>query len=244
VTVAPSRRRRHRLGIPEATIGRLPLYLRALHGVAELGIPTVSSDTLAAAAGVSPAQLRKDLSQLGSYGIRGVGYDVEYLSYQVSRQLGLTQSWPVLIVGVGNLGHALAGYAGFSSRGFHVAALVDNDRRRVGEVVGGVRVADLDQLEALVSRHGISIAVIAVPAPAAQEVCDRLVAVGVRSILNFAPAVLSVPDGVEVRKVDLASELQILAFHEQHRAGQAGPARAVDDTAPRRKAARLRAVSS
>jgi redox-sensing transcriptional repressor len=225
----PPGRRRQRMGISEATVGRLPIYLRALTALADSGTSTVSSEALAGAVGVSSAQLRKDLSQLGSYGTRGVGYDVDYLIYQVTRQLGLTQRWPVVIAGVGNLGHALANYGGFGSRGFHIAALVDSDRRRLGELVAGVPVAHLDELESLVIRHGIAIALIAVPAGAAQEVCDRLVAVGVRSILNFAPVVLTVPDGVEVRKVDLASELQILAYHEQRRLASADEASADAD---------------
>src|SRR3712207_9153720 len=126
------------LPIPEATVGRLPVYLRALVEMAEEGTVTISSEALADRAGVNSAKVRKDLSHLGSYGTRGVGYDVEYLLYQVSRQLGLTQDWPVVIVGVGNLGHALANYRGFSDRGFPVAALVDADARRVGERVAGI----------------------------------------------------------------------------------------------------------
>src|SRR5215470_15256439 len=122
-------------GIPEATIARLPVYLRALYALADRGVASVSSDELAAAAGVNSAKLRKDLSHLGSYGVRGVGYDVDYLIYQISRELGLTQDWPVAIVGIGNLGHALAGYAGFATRGFEVVALFDTDPRVVGETV-------------------------------------------------------------------------------------------------------------
>src|SRR3954471_20773263 len=124
-----------RNGIPDATVARLPVYLRVLSALAESGVATVSSEDLAAAAGVGSAKLRKDLSHLGSYGTRGVGYDVEYLVYQISRALGLTQHYRVVIVGVGNLGHALANYAGFATRGFEVAALIDADPRRVGEVI-------------------------------------------------------------------------------------------------------------
>lgn len=213
-------------GIPEATVARLPLYLRALHGMAERGIATVSSEDLAVAAGVNSAKLRKDLSHLGSYGTRGVGYEVEYLVYQISRELGLTQDWAVAIVGVGNLGRALANYGGFVSRGFRVAALFDADPEVVGDTIAGLNVERIDELEAVIKRRGVSIVVLATPAAAAQEVCDRVVAVGVTSILNFAPVVLSVPDSVDVRKVDLSIELQILAFHEQRKAG--GPLMAVD----------------
>jgi redox-sensing transcriptional repressor len=218
-------------GIPEATVARLPVYLRVLTGLAEDGTLTVSSEALAAAAGVGSAKLRKDLSHLGSYGTRGVGYDVEYLVYQISRALGLTQHYRVVIVGVGNLGHALANYAGFTTRGFEIAALVDADRRRAGEVVAGLEILPLDDLETTVKEREISIGVIATPATAAQEVCDRLVGCGVTSVLNFAPTVLAVPDAVDVRKVDLSIELQILAFHEQRKSAgvSAEPGAAVPD---------------
>jgi redox-sensing transcriptional repressor len=209
--------RAHGRGIPEATVARLPVYLRALSTLAEDGAGTVSSEELATAAGVNSAKLRKDLSYLGSYGTRGVGYDVDYLVYQVSRELGLTQDWPVVIVGLGHLGHALANYGGFASRGFAIRALVDADPELVDQQIAGLRVQPLEALEDLVRRLGIAIGVIATPAPVAQTICDRLVTAGVSSILNFAPVVLAVPDEVEVRKVDMSIELQILAFHEQRK---------------------------
>ena len=198
-------------------MSRLPLYLQALTTLAEEGVATVSSEELATAAGVGSAKLRKDLSHLGSYGTRGVGYEVEYLVNQISRELGLTQDWRVVIVGVGNLGHALAGYAGFASRGFTVVALLDAAESVVGEEVAGLPVQPVDALEDVVRAHGVQIGVLATPAPVAQEVCDRMVAAGVTGVLNFAPCVLSVPSGVMVRRVDLSTELQILAFHEQRR---------------------------
>jgi redox-sensing transcriptional repressor len=203
--------------VPDATVARLPLYLRALGSLAEDGVSTVSSEELAAAAGVNSAKLRKDLSYLGSYGTRGVGYDVDYLVFQVSRELGLTQDWPVVIVGLGHLGHALANYGGFASRGFAIRALVDSDPAIVGTEIAGLTVTPLERLEDVVGDLGVAIGVIATPAQVAQEVCDRLVAAGVSSILNFAPSVLAVPDHVEVRKVDMSIELQILAFHEQRK---------------------------
>jgi redox-sensing transcriptional repressor len=203
--------------LPEATVSRLPVYLRVLAGMADRGVVTVSSDQLAAGAGVNSAKLRKDLSHLGSYGIRGVGYDVDYLIYQVSRALGLTQDWPVVIVGAGNLGRALTNYGGFVTRGFRIAALLDLDPAIVGSRIGRLTVQSSDELEDLVDRHQVAIGVIATPAGAAQAVCDRLVAAGVTSILNFAPVVLNVAEGVDVRKVDLSIELQILAFHAQRR---------------------------
>ena len=204
--------------IPEATVARLPVYLRALITLAEQGIETCSSEELATAAGVNSAKLRKDLSYLGSYGTRGVGYDVEYLRYQIAREIGVTQDWPVVIVGIGNLGHALANYSGFRSRGFRVVALLDADPDRHDEVVAGVDVRPFSELEAIVVEHGVAIGVIATPALAAQDVADRMVDAGITSILNFAPTVLSVPDGVDVRKVDLSIELQILAYHVQRKA--------------------------
>ncbi len=204
-------------GIPDATVARLPVYLRALYSLADREVATVSSEELAAAAGVNSAKLRKDLSHLGSYGTRGVGYDVDYLIYQVSRELGLTQDWPVLIVGAGNLGRALANYGGFASRGFRIAALVDCDPAVVGTVIARHTVRSAADIEDVIERFDVSIGVIATPAAVAQNVCDRLVAAGVTSILNFAPVVLNVPSGVDVRKVDLSIELQILAFHAQRR---------------------------
>ncbi|HET7653716.1 MAG TPA: redox-sensing transcriptional repressor Rex [Acidimicrobiales bacterium] len=210
----PASRRR---AIPEATVARLPVYLRCLVELAESRTATVSSERLADLAGVNAAKLRKDLSYLGSYGTRGVGYDVEFLLFQISRELGLTQDWPVVIVGIGNLGHALANYRGFTARGFRVVALVDADPNKVGEHVAGLHVRPLDELPAIVDDEGAAIGIIATPASAAQEVADRLVDAGVGSILNFAPSVISVPDGVSLRKVDLSIELQILSFYQQRR---------------------------
>lgn len=208
-------------GIPDATVNRLPMYHRSLLSMASRGVLLVSSEELADVSGVSSAKLRKDLSFLGSYGTRGVGYDVEFLLYQIARALGLTQQWPVVIVGVGNLGHALAGYQGFASRGFKVVGLFDSDDTRVGEKVsvGGstVPVSSLSELPQIVRMSGASIGVIATPENSAQEVCNVLVRNGVTSILNFAPVLLEVPAGVDVRRVDLGTELQILAFHEQRK---------------------------
>lgn len=196
-------------------MARLPVYLRALIAMAEDDIPVCSSQDLAARAGVTSSQLRKDLSYLGSYGTRGVGYDVVHLRYQIARQIGVTQDWPVVIVGIGNLGQALASYTGFRTRGFNVVALLDADYARFPDPVGGLPVRPLTDLDDVIAEHQAVIGVIATPADSAQQVADTLVAAGVRSILNFAPLVIEVPEGVEVRKVDLALEMQILAFHEQ-----------------------------
>ena len=203
--------------LPDATVGRLPEYLRALHALADRGADVVSSEELAGAAGVNSAKLRKDLSYLRSNGTRGVGYDVTQLIDKIEYVLGLNLHRAVALVGIGNLGHALAGYAGFGTRGFHIAALFDADPSRVGEEINGMVVRHTDDLPDVVADEGISIAVIATPVHAAQSVADALVKCGVTSILNFAPCVLSVPDNVDVRKVDLAIELQILSFHEHRK---------------------------
>jgi redox-sensing transcriptional repressor len=210
--------------IPEATVARLPLYLRSLLEVAGDATPTISSERLAELSGVNAAKVRKDLSYLGSYGTRGVGYDVEYLLFQMSRELGLTKDWHVVIAGLGNLGHALANYAGFSDRGFPVAALVDADPRVVGTEINGIRVRHIDELDAIAGDHHIDIGIIATPASAAQEVADRMIAAGVSSILNFAPTIVSVPPDVSLRKVDLAVELQILSFYQQRKGAETAAA--------------------
>ncbi len=213
-------------GIPEATIARLPVYHRVLGTMAEQGIITVSSEELASACGVTSAKLRKDLSYLGSYGTRGVGYEVEFLSYQIARELGLTTPWGVVVVGVGNLGRALVSYRGFASRGFRIVGLFDAHPDVVGSSVPVVdrdfTVQPLDELADTVRSQEARIGVITTPADAAQDIAERMVGVGLRSIVNFAPVVLNVPEGVEVRKVDLAVELQVLAFHEQRRNNPVG----------------------
>jgi redox-sensing transcriptional repressor len=204
--------------IPEAAVARLAVYLRVLSAMAEQGGTTVASEELSAAAGVNSAKLRKDLSYLGSYGTRGVGYDVQVLVDEIERILGLTRKHKVAVVGIGNLGHALANYGGFPGRGFPVEALFDLDADLIGVPVGGLPVSHLDDIPAVCLEREISIGVIATPPTAAQSVCDRLVAGGVQCILNFAPVVLQVPPHIEVRKVDLAVELQILSFHVARRA--------------------------
>ena len=208
--------------IPEATVARLAVYLRILSGLGDRQgerQSMISSDELAQSAGVNSAKLRKDLSFLGSYGIRGVGYEVGTLTEEISRALGAHRAHRVALVGLGNLGQALAGYPGFAGRGFVITALFDADPGRVGLDVAGLRIQHIQDAAAVCRASGVTIGVIAVPASAAQEVADILVTAGVRSILNFAPGVLTVPTGVEVRHVDLSLELQILAFHESRRAG-------------------------
>ncbi len=203
--------------MPRATVDRLPRYLRALDSLEAQGVVTTSSETLAAVAGVGSAQLRKDLSFLGSHGRRGVGYDVSHLRGRIAAALGVTSRQRVVIVGIGNLGHALANYSGFGERGFSVVGLVDVDPAVVGSSVSGMVVRHLDELEGLVDELGATIAVLAVPSSAAQRVCDRVVAAGVGGVLSFSSRELAVPTGVDLRTVDVGAELQILAFHGRRR---------------------------
>lgn len=210
--------------IPDATVARLPLYLRALVELQEQAIGTVSSGDLAAASGVNPAKLRKDLSHLGSFGTRGVGYPVKELVDGISGALGVTDDRALAIVGLGNLGRALAAYGGFEDRGFHVAALLDAAPELVGTQVGGRTVEDAADLEQIVEERGVTIAVLATPAGAAQQVAERLVEAGVTALLNFAPTHIDVPEQITLRKVDLSVELQILSFYEQlHSTGGLAP---------------------
>ncbi len=192
----------------------MPVYLRCLNDL-PTEKATISSDELADLVRVNAAKLRKDLSYLGSYGTRGVGYDVDHLRAQIGLELGLSRSWRVAIVGTGNLGRALAGYKGFTDRGFDIEGLFDDDPKKIGKKILGRVIEPLDDLDKAVAERKISIGLIATPAAAAQEVADRLVAAGVSSILNFAPVVLSVPEGIEVRRVDLSVELQILSHYMQ-----------------------------
>lgn len=159
------------------------------------------------------AKIRKDLSYLGTHGTRGVGYDVEHLKHEIRIELGLTRDWAVVIVGIGNLGRALANYGGFGERRFRVVGIFDNDPIKVGAQVDGLTVEPMDHLGRAVAERNASIGIVATPAHSAQEVADALAAAGVRSILNFAPVVLKPPPGVEVRRVDLSTELQVLTFY-------------------------------
>lgn len=206
--------------VPEATVVRLAIYLRELGVLTENGVTMVSSEELAAVAGVGSAKLRKDLSFLGSQGTRGVGYDVPRLVARLELTLGLDRAHSVALVGAGNLGRALVGYDGFGRRGFRVAALFDHDPTQIGTTVRGVQVHHVDALPALCAQLGVSIGVVATPAASAQQVCDQLVAAGVSCVLNFAPAMLVTPPHVEVRQVDLAAELQVLSFHLARRAAE------------------------
>jgi len=201
--------------VSTATVGRLPIYLRSLIDMASDDVASVSSARLAEEVGVNSATLRRDLNALDIRGTRGVGYDVKYLVAAISRVLGVHQEWPVAVIGVGNLGRALANYQGMSERGFPVRALFDNDGQKVGSEVAGLIVDPIADLEAIAAERGILVAVIATPAAVGQSVCDAVVAARIPSILNFTGNTLDVPDGVVVRRVDLATELQILSFYQQ-----------------------------
>ena len=198
--------------IPKVAIPRLTVYLQCLEDL-PAGVSRISSEDLAARAGVNSAKVRKDLSYLGSYGVRGVGYDTEHLRFQIRRELGLTREWPLVIIGVGNLGRALANYTGFREQGFQVVGIFDADPNKVGIRVGEHRVEPLEQLPGAVAERGARIGVITTPAEGAQAVAEMLAASGVASILNFAPTVVRVPGHVQVRRVDVSTELQVLAFH-------------------------------
>ena len=213
------------LAVPPATVARLPHYLRALRDLQAGGVRTTSSTELADASGVGSAQLRKDLSYLGSFGTRGVGYDVASLTAVISGVLGLEGTHRLAIVGLGNLGHALANYSGYTKRGFQVVALLDVAPGIVGTpAAGGLVVEHVDDLEKVVEREAVTMAVLATPGAAAQAVAERLVAAGVREILSFAPVALQLPEDAVVRSVDVAGELQILAFHAAARAASSANA--------------------
>jgi redox-sensing transcriptional repressor len=198
--------------VSDSTVRRLSYYLRILREIAAEGTETVSSERLAELGGLTSAQVRKDLSFFGNFGVRGRGYDVADLTGALSGILGLDRDWPTVVVGAGRLGSALTAYPEFRAQGFHIVAAFDNDPGKVGAPIGGTTVRAVTELEEFVRREKVSIGVIATPAAAARDACDRLVSAGVRGILNFAPTSLDVPDGVTVRNVNLAIELEGLSF--------------------------------
>lgn len=199
-------------GLPKATVVRLPRYLRLLEDLAS-SRDTVSSDDLALAAGANAANVRRDLSHLDFHGVRGLGYSVAELRDRIRSELGIDQRRRVVIIGAGNLGRALANYGGLVKRGFDVAAVYDNAPKRVGASIGGVKVRDVAAIEDDLAAKAFDMAILAVPASAAQQVTDRLVNAGVKLILNFAPVRVRVADDVQVRQVDLSTELQILSYY-------------------------------
>ena len=200
--------------IPEPTTRRLSLYLRILAQLQEAGRSTVSSGAIATCACLKPAQVRKDLAHVGAAGVPGVGYRIEQLRTAIARRLGLDRSRRVVIVGAGNLGSALGNYPGFDRGGFHVVALFDVAEDKIGRRTrSGRPVLPLERLEQVVDREGVEIGIVAVPGPQAQAVVDRLVAAGIRAVLNFAPVRPLVPHGIRIRHVDLRVELESLAHY-------------------------------
>ncbi|MBI4758490.1 MAG: redox-sensing transcriptional repressor Rex [Chloroflexi bacterium] len=199
--------------IPEIVVRRLPLYARTLSWLVEENVQTVSSQELGANLGMSPAQIRKDLSYFGEFGKQGTGYDVKYLLSQLRQILGVEREWLVALVGVGDLGHAIARYGGFGKRGFKIAALFDNDPRKIGQQVGELEILGMEALPMVVKGLRLRLGIVAVPAAKAQEVTDYLVECGIRGILNYAPINLHVPKGVRVRYIDPVVLLQSMTYH-------------------------------
>ena len=198
--------------IPKATVARLPLYLHAIDALQVAGTSTVSSEMLAKQLNVNAAKVRKDLSFLGTHGVRGVGYDSALLGTQIREALGLTRDFGVVIVGIGNLGTALANYGGFGPARFHIVGLYDADEAKVGTKVSGLEIRNIRHLASDIAENMVEIGIIATPAAVAQEVAEKLEECGVRSILNFAQTVLHV-ERADVRRVDLSTELQILGYY-------------------------------
>ncbi|MGD2078063.1 MAG: redox-sensing transcriptional repressor Rex [Chloroflexota bacterium] len=199
--------------IPDIVVGRLPIYLRALTHMQAEDKVTTSSHELGQRLGISSAQIRKDLSHFGEFGKQGTGYNINYLTEQLRHILNLDRDWPVVLVGAGFLGHALASYQGFKYRGFQIKWIFDNDPEIVGRDMGGMTVREISELEDLVAKEEVRVAIIAVPAAAAQEICDHLVKAGIRSILSYAPINLTAPPGVQVRYSDPVVQLQQMTFY-------------------------------
>ena len=198
--------------IPKATVARLPLYLHAIDALQAAGTSTVSSEMLAKRLNINAAKVRKDLSFLGTHGVRGVGYDSALLGTHIREALGLTRDFGVVIVGMGNLGTALANYVGFGPAGFHIVGLYDAADAKIGTKVSGLEIKHIRRLASDIAENTVEIGIIATPAATAQEVAENLEECGVRSILNFAQTVLQV-EHADVRRVDLSTELQILGYY-------------------------------
>ena len=199
--------------IPDVVVLRLPIYIRALAHLEEKGIETISSQELGEHLRVTPAQIRKDLSYFGKFGKQGRGYNIKHLLTQLRRILGLDREWKMILVGVGRLGHAIAGYEGFAAHGFHIAAAFDTDPEIVGTRVGELEVKNVSELINTAREEKEQIAILAVPASKAQEVTDVLVQAGTRAILNYVPIALRVPRGVWVREIDPVAALQSMTYY-------------------------------
>jgi len=199
--------------IPDIVIGRLPIYLRALTRLAQEGREVTSSHELGQRLGISSAQIRKDLSHFGGFGKQGTGYQIAYLVEQLKQVLKVDQEWDVVLVGAGDLGHALAHYKGFGDRGFRIVAVFDNSPNKIGTDLEGFLIQPLEDVAKIVRERHIKIAMIAVPAEAAQEVADRLIESGVKAILNYAPINLNVPAGVHVQYIDPVVHMQRMTYY-------------------------------
>ena len=199
--------------IPDIIIGRLPVYLRALQRLSAKGIQTTSSQELGEIVGISAAQIRKDISQFGEFGKQGTGYSIPFLIERLKDILKVNRVWEVVIVGMGDMGHALARYNGFSNRGFIIKMLFDNDPKKIGQKVGDFEILDISTLAEKIKQNKIKIAMVTVPAAAAQEVAEQLVKAGVKAILNYAPTSITVPAGVRVQHIDPATHLQRMTYY-------------------------------
>lgn len=199
--------------IPDIIVGRLPIYLQALEHMQSHGVQTTSSQELGESIGISAAQIRKDLSQFGEFGKQGKGYSVPYLVEQLRAILHVDRVWDIVVIGAGNLGRAIANYQGFRDHGFQVAMIFDNDLLRIGTKIGNFKILSMDELVPRIEEAGIKVAMLTVPAPAAQEVAENLVKAGIKSILNYAPITLSVPEDVHVQNVDPILYLQWMTYY-------------------------------
>jgi redox-sensing transcriptional repressor len=199
--------------IPDIIISRLPVYLRALQHMADNGLKTTSSQELGDHVGISAAQIRKDISQFGEFGKQGTGYSIPYLLDKLREILKVDRKWDVIVVGAGDIGHALARYQGFANRGFNVVMIFDNDNNKVGEKIDDFTIEDTANLIEKVKAADIKIAMLTIPATAAQEIADKLVQAGVKAILNYAPINLNVPKNVKVQYIDPATHLQRMTYY-------------------------------
>ncbi len=199
--------------IPDIIVSRLPIYLRALQRMLEQGIQSTSSQELGERVGISAAQIRKDLSQFGEFGKQGTGYHIPFLVDKLKHILHVDRLWDVAVIGMGDIGHAIARYQGFANRGFTVAMLFDHDPDKIGDKVGDLAIRDVKELVTAIRSEEIKIAMLAVPAATAQQVADKLVEAGIKAILNYAPVSLSVPSHVRVQYIDPAIGLQRMTYY-------------------------------
>ena len=199
--------------VPDIVIGRLPIYLRALTLLFEAGQEFTSSQELGQKLGIGSAQIRKDLSHFGEFGKQGTGYEINYLRQQISKILQVDRDWPVALIGFGDLGQAIANYGGFATKGFHIEVILDNDPVKIGQPAGTTTVESMENLNNIISEHGIKMAIIAVPAIAAQKVADKLIEAGIKAILNYAPITLSTPDNIQVQYIDPVMHLQRMTYY-------------------------------